>query len=181
MSTVGRALVTWEQFLQWPDPEPGFHHELQNGEVVLVAPPRPLHLLVQSVLVEWLTKEAAERGRGDKEFPYRPAKDLQFWSADVAYVPKEDWRQMRGDEYPVYAPPLVVEVLSPSNRKTKIAEQRTLSFAAGTKEFWVIDTEKRAIQVFARDGKERSYDFNDTVPVSVLPGSSLILSRLLKD
>ena len=124
MSTVGKALVTWERFLELPDPEPGFHLELQNGEVILVAPPRPLHILVQSVLLEWLTAAARGHGRAAQEFPYRPAANLQFWHADMAYVPKKDWRGMRGDDYPIYAPPLIVEVLSPSNRLSKIKAQR---------------------------------------------------------
>jgi len=180
MSTIGRALVSWEQFLELPDPEPGFHQELHNGEVVLVAPARPLHILVQSVLVEWLTIEAQERGRGAQEFPYRPAENLQFWHADVAYVPKEDWRAMRGNDYPIYAPPLIVEVLSPSNR-SKINAQRVAAFAAGTQEFWIIDTVERAVQVCYPNNQERLYTFGESVPVAVLPSRSLPVAKLFED
>jgi Uma2 family endonuclease len=180
MSTVGRALVTWEQFLELPDPEPCFHQELHNGEVVLVAPARPLHILVQIVLAEWLTAAAQGRGHGSPEFPYRPAVDLHFWQADVAYVPKEDLRAMRGDDYPIYAPPLIVEVLSPSNRRSKITDQRTAAFAAGTQEFWIIDVLKQTIQVFYPNNQERLYLFGESVPVAVLPGHSLPVAALFE-
>ena len=135
MSTVGKALVTWEQFLALPDPEPGFHLELHNGEVVSVAPRRPIHIFVQMRLAKWLTTRAQDRGYGAQEFPYRPAEDLQFWKADVAYVPNEDSLRMGGSDYPIYAPPLIVEVLSPSNRRSKIEAQRNAAFSARTQEF----------------------------------------------
>ena len=181
MSTVGKALVTWEQFLELPDPEPGFHLELHDGEVVLVAPARPLHILVQVLLAEWLTAAAQGRGRGAQEFPYRPAENLQFWRADVAYVPKEDWRAMRGNDYPIYAPPLIVEVLSPSNRATKIKAQRNAAFAAGTQEFWIVDANERSIQVFYPNAEERVYAFGESVPVAVLPGHSLPVAALFEE
>ena len=181
MSTIGRALTTWEQFLELPDPEPGFHLELHNGEVVLVAPARPLHIFVQALLVKWLTIAAEGRGYGAQEFPYRPAKDLQFWKADVAYVPNEEMQAMRGSEYPIYAPPLIVEVLSPSNRTPKIAAQRTAAFAAGMREFWIIDTNARTVDVFYPCKPERKYVVGEIVPLVTLPEASLPVAKLFED
>jgi hypothetical protein len=80
MSNVGNvdaALTTWEEFLQLPDTENGTHYELHDGEVVAVPPPKPNHIFIQSVLVEWLTNTAQGRGRAASEFPYRPAPNLQ--------------------------------------------------------------------------------------------------------
>ncbi len=179
MSTVGKAFVTWEQFLELPDRDPGFHQELHDGEVVLVPPPRPIHLVVQMKLAKWLNEVAKDFGCGTQEFPYRPAENLQFWYADVAYVPQQDMRAMRGDEYPIYAPPLIIEVLSPSNRPSKIKRQRTHAFAAGTQEFWVVETVERSIQVFYANGQESLYRFNEPVPAAILPGHSVVLDTLL--
>jgi Uma2 family endonuclease len=181
MSTVRKALVTWEQFLELPDPEPGIHLELHNGEVVSVAPPRPLHILVQMRLAKRLTTRGQDRGYGAQEFPYRPAENLQFWHADVAYVPKEDLRDMQGYLYPIYAPPLIVEVLSPSNRRSKIRAQRIAAFAAGTQEFWIVDTHERSIQVYYPNDEERVYAFDEFVPVAVLPGQLLPVAALFEE
>jgi len=180
MSTVGRALVTWEQFLELPDPEPGFHLEPHNGEVVLVAPTRPLHILIQMLLVERLTAAAQGRGLGAQEFPYRPAENLQFWKADVAYVPNKDLLAMRGDDYPIYAPPLIVEVLCPSNRRPKIKAQRNAAFAAGTQKFWIVDTVERSIEVHYPNNSECVYAFGESVPITVLPGRSLPVATLFQ-
>jgi Uma2 family endonuclease len=67
--------------------------------------------------------------------------------ADVACVPRSDWDALPPDEYPVYAPALIVEVLSPSNVPAKISRQRIVAMSAGTQEFWVVDPEQRTVHV----------------------------------
>jgi Uma2 family endonuclease len=170
MSTVGAALITWEEFLQLPDPEDGTRSELHDGELVVVPPPKPIHVYIQSLLVEWLTAAAQGRGRAAQEFPYRPATNLQFWYADVAYLPNDDWLAMRTDEYTVYAPPLVIEVLSPSNRAAKIQRQRVAAFSGGTREFWVVDPIGQTVEVSVPGNVSRIYGLQESVPVGVLPG-----------
>jgi Uma2 family endonuclease len=180
MSTVGSALVTWEEFLQLQDPEGGKHYELHDGEVVLVPPARPIHIYIQSFLLEWLTTAAAGKGRAAMEFPYRPAANLQFWYADVAYLSHEDWKLMRGQEYSVYAPLLVVEVLSPSNRPGKIQRQRVVALSAGTREFWIVDPDKRTIEVWVPGSPSRIYSEEETVALTVLPGAAFPVSILFQ-
>ena len=170
MSTVGAALTTWEEFLQLPDHEDGTHSELHDGELVVVPPPKPIHIYIQRLLVEWLTAAAQGLGHAHAEFPYRPATNLQFWYADVAYLPNDDWQAMRTDEYPVYAPPLVIEVLSPSNRAAKIQRQRVAAFSGGTREFWVVDPIGRTVEVSLPGNASRIYSLQESVPVTVLPG-----------
>ncbi len=96
-------------------------------------------------------------------------------------MPNKDWQAMRGDVYPIYAPPLIVEVLSPSNRTSKIKAQRIAAFAAGTIEFWVVDTVERSIQVHYPNNTERIYAFADSVPVAVLPGQLLPVASLFEE
>jgi Uma2 family endonuclease len=90
--------------------ESGKRYELHDGEVVISAPGSPT------------SYQAPE------------AVNLQFWFADVAYIPQADWNALPPDEYPVYAPPLIVEVLSPP-----VNRQRIVAMSAGTEEFWVVD------------------------------------------
>jgi Uma2 family endonuclease len=181
MTTAGTTLTTWQEFLQLPNDQTGIHQELHDGEVVEVPPPKPIHVYIQGLLVEWLTNAAAGRGRGHGEFPYRPATNLQFWYADVAYVPAEDWRAMRANEYPVYAPPLIIEVLSPSNTLAKINRQRVTAFSAGTREFWLIDSAQRSIEVSSPGIPSHVYHVNETVPLAVLPGVLLPVRMLFED
>ena len=96
--------------------------------------------------------------------------NLQFWFADVAYVPIADWRKLARDEYFVYAPPLVVEVLSPSNRPAKLNRQRMVAMSAGTQEFWVVDGEKRTVEVTTLKAW-RAFNSGETIPLTFLDAS----------
>jgi Uma2 family endonuclease len=180
MRILGTALTTWDEFRELPDGADGAHFELHDGEVVEVPPPKPNHVYIQSLLVEWLTAAAQGRGRAAQEFPYRPAANLQFWHADVAYVPREDWQAMRGQEYPVYAPPLIVEVLSPSNRPGEIQRQRVAAFSAGTREFWVVDPESLTVEVSLPGRLSQVFGAGETVPVCVLPGVAFRVAALFE-
>lgn len=173
MSTTGAALTNWDEFVVLPDPEDGHHYELHDGELVVMPPPTPIHLLIQRFLAEWLSTAAQGRGKGFQEFPYRPAPNLQFWYADVAYVPKEDMEAMFGSDHRVYAPPLIIEVLSPSNRQSKIQRQRIAAFSAGTREFWVVDPAHKTVEVSSPGKHLHVYTVDDGISVLALPGVSL--------
>jgi Uma2 family endonuclease len=181
MSTVGTALTTWDEFVELPDPEDATHYELHDGEVVVVPTPKPIHVYIQNLLMRWLTTQARGRGYGSLEFPYRPAANLQYWYADVAYLPNEDWRAMRTTEYQVYAPPLVIEVLSPSNRPEKIRRQRVAAFSGGTREFWVVDPVARTVEVSLPGSTSRVYSIEESVPVAALPGATLPVRAIFED
>jgi len=140
--------VTWTEFLQLPErPEAGMRYELHDGEVISAPPPRPRHIKLQKQIERLLENLAGTRGVVTTEFPYRPVLNLQYWAADVAYVPQPDWDALPPNDYPIYAPPLIVEVLSPSNTPAKLNRQRIVALSAGAQEFWVADADKRTVQV----------------------------------
>ena len=95
--------------------------------------------------------------------------------------PRRTGEACAGDNYPIYAPPLIVEVLSPSNRRSKIKAQRIAAFAAGTQDFWIVDTVERSIQVYYPGDQERVYTFAESVPLAVLPGHSLPVASLFEE
>ncbi len=174
MSSRAHSLVTWPEFLRLPErPDTGQRHELHDGEVVLVPPARPLHIKLQKRIEHLLESLAGDRGVVTIEFPYRPAPNLQYWFADVAYIPRADWDAMPPNDYPVYAPALIVEVLSPSNSPAKITRQRIVAMSAGTAEFWVVDPEKRTVQV--TDAAEtKTYLAGDAIPVPSFESTVLV-------
>ena len=59
---------------------------------------------------------------------------------------------MPPDEYRVYAPPLIIEVRSPSNRPAKLSRQRIVALSAGTREFWVVDIDSNSVEVTGLTG-----------------------------
>lgn len=66
MGSLAQPLVTWEDFSQLPErPESGQHYELQDGEVIVVLPARPLHIKLQKQVERLLEGAAGDRGVGD--------------------------------------------------------------------------------------------------------------------
>jgi Uma2 family endonuclease len=180
MSSAGNStlLTTWDEFLQIPDPPDPDHYELHDGEIVLAPPPRPIHFLIQTWLNHWLMAAAAGRGRSAQEFPYRPAANLQFWSADVAYASQADWARFRSADYTVFAPPLIIEVLSPSNKLEKIKRQQIAAFSGGTREFGLVNADRQTIEVFIPGQPSRTYRPGETIEITVLSGVSLAVQDL---
>jgi hypothetical protein len=92
MSSLAHSLVTWPEFLRLPErPNGAQHYELHDGEVKVVPPARPLHIKLQKRIEGLLEALAKGCGVVTIEFPYRPVLNLQYWFADVAYVPQADW------------------------------------------------------------------------------------------
>ena len=81
-------MVTWTEFLRLPEsPDNAKRYALHDGEVVMVPPPRPSHLKVPKRLERLLESLVGERVVVAPEFPYLPAPNVQYWVADLAYVP----------------------------------------------------------------------------------------------
>ena len=178
MSSLAHSPVTWQDFLRLPErPETGKRYELHDGEVVIVPPARPLHIKLQKRIEQLLEALAGDRGTVTIEFPYRPVLNLQFWFADVAYIPKADWNAFPPDEYPVYAPPLIVEVLSPSNTPVKINRQRIVAMSAGTEEFWAVDPNDHTVQVTSRNGVN-TYARGDFIPITLFDEGTVAVNQI---
>lgn len=125
---------------------------------------------MQKRVEQLLEAAAGKRGIVYIEFPYRPLRNLQYWIADVAYIPKADWDALPHNEYPVYAPPLIVEVLSPSNTAVKLNRQMIVALSAGTQEFWVVDPAEQSIRVTAL-GATTVCGANEVIQSAVIGGS----------
>lgn len=174
MSSLAHSLVSWSEFQQLPErPESAQRYELHDGEVVAVPPAKPIHIKIQRRIEKLLESIVGDWGVVTKEFPYRPQPNLQFWVSDVACLSQAHWDSMPSDEYPVFAPPLVIEVLSPSNTPAKTSRQRIVALSSGTEEFWVVDPIGRSVTVTRPSGTTlyRAGDMNSVLhfetPVSV--------------
>lgn len=179
-------LVSWEEFQLLPEClEHGDHYELYNGEVVVVRPPRPRHKVAQIRLAE-LLRFVSDWGLVTvQEYPYRPALNYQYWTAEIAVLPRGVVQAMMNwTEWDVYAPPLIVEVLSPSDRKKKgentpekINQQRIVAMSNGTREFWVVDADQRTVHVTTREGV-KLYGAGEVVPVSITPDKHVMVDAI---
>jgi Uma2 family endonuclease len=172
MSSLTHPITSWAEFQRLPErPETGIRYELHDGEVVVVPPPRPWHARVQKRIELELQPLAGDQGMVLVEWPYRPSPNLQYWVADIAYVPIADWDAMSREEWQVYAPPLIIEALSPSNTPVKVNRQRMTAMSAGTQEFWIVSREPRTVEVSRLDSTVQVYGAGDVIPLALFSGS----------
>jgi Uma2 family endonuclease len=154
---------TLEQYETLPELPDG-NWEVRNGELVKVTFPRLGHRRLQFRLAN-LLNERFSAGECLPEVPYVPrAEPLELRSADVAWLE----RRQHDDQYVHGAPDLVIEMLSALNTAREVNRKEQLSFAAGTRQFWIIDTEDRTVRVTSSDGAFRVYTEGDYIPLDGL-------------
>ena len=52
-----------------------------------------------------------------------------------------------------FSPEVVVEILSPENTKPEMVHKRDLYLRAGTEQFWLVDPDRRTIEIHFKDGR----------------------------
>lgn len=74
------------------------------------------------------------------------------------------------------APDLVIEVISRSTRRKDMMLKLSKYEAAGVREYWIVDPDKRKVIVydFESDINVRLYDFTQEVPVEIFGGKCKI-------
>ena len=177
---------SYDDLLSWPENE---RYELYGGVPVALASPSIPHQAIVGELFAQL--HSFLRGKPCKAF-LSPVDVRLFASesdapehVDTVLVPdllvvcdssKIDRRGIRG------APDLIIEILSDSTRRYDLHLKRSLYELAGVREYWVVDPERRNIQVFLlKNGHYETaviYTSRAVVPVDVLPGCRIDLTNV---
>ena len=143
----------WPPRGQWTEadyfalPETNRFIELSKGELVM--PPHPTHTHQQIVgkLYRAIYDFVTERDLGTVQFGPLP---VRLWPGkirepDILFVTREHSDRIAEQ---AYGPPdLVVEVLSPSTRRTDRLEKMVEYARAGVREYWIVDPQQRAVEV----------------------------------
>ena len=169
------SLMTFAQFEQMPDD--GRSYELRNGEPIEVPPPIHDHFLIQRQLRRLLEPLAGSAGVVDTEWGYRAHPEYEYRRADVAFVSRARFDAVPRQGYLMGAPELVVEILSPSNRRGKIAETR-LNLENGCREFWVVDPKRRSVEISTPNGHSNRYQTGQQIPL--LFGGELAVAAIFE-
>ncbi|HLF88503.1 MAG TPA: Uma2 family endonuclease [Anaerolineales bacterium] len=100
---------------------------------------------------------------------------------DVLFIKSEHWPET-GAGYFEGVPDLIVEVLSPSTRRTDQVVKFTTYEQAGVPEYWIVDPKSHSIQVFVLSGREYGllgeFVGEDVVLSSVLAGLQIVAQTL---
>jgi Uma2 family endonuclease len=174
MATIIAAPLTLEEFGQLPDD--GVRHEISEGELITVAPPKFLHTLVAVAVFEVLQTYLKQQG-GARAFPeagYVLSHDpLTIRQPDVSVLSTERIRATDVAGYVEGAPELAVEVVSPSQSAEDLDIKVQQYLRSGAEQVWVVYPITKRIHIFLAGGKVRILNETQTLEAGeLLPGFS---------
>jgi Uma2 family endonuclease len=172
--------MTAEELLDLPDDH--MRHELVEGELRTMSPAGAEHGRVALHVGARIFDHVEQHGLGvayaaETGFILRRRPDT-VRAPDVAFVAAD---RLRGDGrgFPELAPDLVVEVVSPSDRASEVAEKAAMWLDAGVRLVWVVDQQARLAAVHHPGGlvtvlrEDAALDGEDVLPGLRLPLASL--------
>lgn len=165
--------LTIEEFEQLPDD--GYRYELVDGELEQMPPTGEVHGDVDRQFI-WLL-ESFVRPRGieklfvETSFVLSPDRQT-VRQPDIAFVHAERLPPDRDRERSVrLAPDLVIEIVSPSDRRSAVVAKAHEYLGVGVRLVWIVDPPSRTITVFRLDGTSDVLGRDDTIDgEDVLPG-----------
>ena len=152
--TVAQTLpkLTYDDFVLFPDD--GKRHELIDGEHYVSPSPNLRHQRVLASLNFLLYGFVRDRRLGDVFFA---PLDVVFTIHDVVEPDLIFVSNARASILTAAnlqgSPDLVVEVLSPSNRRYDEVRKRGLYERAEVSEYWIVDPEADTVKVYRREGQ----------------------------
>ena len=180
--TTQKTLLTAEEFYLFCCQNDGWY-ELVDGEVIELAPPNDEHGEIAGYTVTAFNNYARPRGIGrarvETGYRLRTGPDT-VRGPDVSFVfrPRVEGR---GSGFPVGAPDIAVEVVSPSDTAAELARKVAEYLAAGSQRVWVVYPSVRQVLVHRADGSVLSYGGDDVITdEELLPGFSLPLSEIFE-
>jgi Uma2 family endonuclease len=170
-----RRKLTYDDYVLIP--EDGLRHEILDGEHYVSPAPTPFHQSISGELHARLWLFVREHGLGRVYFA---PLDVLFSEHNVAqpdlvFISRER-EGILAEPNVQGAPDLVVEILSPSTRRRDEGLKRSIYERFGVREYWLVNPERRVVQVFRHDGSrfdslpELSAAADDVLTTPLLPG-----------
>ena len=185
-----KARYTFADCLTWGEDE---RIEIIDGEAIMMAPPSSRHQEISGALFAQL-------------YNYLEGKQCRVYAAPFAVRlfeqdgdAPEDVDTMVEPDLSVIcdrnkidkkgckgAPDLVIEILSPSTQRHDRLVKLGLYQRAGVREYWIVDTENRTVQIMLHGGDgtlqlHEVYSQGDIARVNVLEGCFIDLSKVFSE
>jgi Uma2 family endonuclease len=173
--------MTAEELMQLPRGE--FRHELINGELITMPLPGLPHARIQGRLLAPLLHFVLEHDLGDVygEAGFLLTVDPDtVLGPDVCFISKR--RLQEAGEVNGYwsgPPDLAVEVLSPSDRPSRVTTRISRWFGYGAKQVWIVNPKNRSVTVHRSPTDVTTFSGSDHLEAEdLLPGFRLSLDRI---
>lgn len=179
MST--KAILSLDQFEKLPDD--GMFHELDEGELISMAPASEGHGSTGMEIGRLLANFVKEHRLGlvyNADTGFSLDEDT-VRAPDVAFVRKGRLGARDRARYFDGAPDLAVEIFSPSDSVPQLMRKVRQYLRAGSHTVWVVYPETKEVQVFEATGADRILRAGDLLDApELLPGFSIPVSALFE-
>lgn len=163
----------------------GQRAEIINGHIYYMAPPSRNHQKLVNEISYAFTSFIKGKGGSCEVYPapfavFINKNNINYVEPDISIICDKNKLTDKGCNG---APDLIVEIVSPSSRQmdyhTKLFKYRT----AGVREYWIVDPDKRRVQIHNFDPKEENgsfieYTFSDTIKGFLFPEMKINLSDI---
>ncbi len=181
MST-STQLMTADELLRLPRGQ--YRYELINGDLITMSPSSHDHGRITMRLAAPLAQFVWEQELGEAygaetgfQLTFDPDTVL---APDVAYISAKRLKDIgptRG--YWPAAPDLAVEVLSPSERKSRVETKIAKWFSFGTIQVWIVNPKTETVTVYRSATNAVTFSIADTLEADdLLPGFRMAVKRL---
>ncbi|MDE0011160.1 MAG: Uma2 family endonuclease [Candidatus Poribacteria bacterium] len=169
--------MTLEEFLEY-DVE---GYEYVNGELVPMAPPSREHGAISVNVIRYLDAHVYQHKLGRL---YTAETTFQVGERtakpDVAFV---STARLTGDKTKGFSipPDLAIEVVSPSDVQSRIAEKALAYLNAGTRLVWVLEPVTKTVTVYRSETDIKMLTHKDTLTgEDIVPGFSCAVAQLFE-
>jgi len=170
--------MTAEELGNLPD-EP-LRHELIKGELLTMPLPKYEHMRVATKLTILLSQYAQANRLGDVyvEGGYKLESDPDtVIGPDVSFV-AQDRISLSPEGYHSGPPDLVVEVLSPGDRKGQVESKLALWLETGARSVWLVNPRRRTVEVIKSLNDRRMLHEDDELVDDTVPGFRVKVSEI---
>jgi Uma2 family endonuclease len=167
-------------------PDDGSHYELIEGDLFVSRAPKLFHQIVVTNIIA-LVRPFLDLNPIGIIVPGPGVIFSQFSGVipDLVFISNEQREEIASGDKVTGAPALVIEILSPgaeNARRDRIAK-RQLYAKYGVKEYWIVDPESRAVEVYVLVGEmlelSKVFGDQDELTSAVLPGFSCRVKDIL--
>jgi len=176
---------TYEDFLLFP--EDGKRHELIDGDHFMSPSPRTSHQIILGYLFNAFSNFLKQSRLGKVLIAPMDVvlSDLDVVEPDMLFIASVNLHLITENNIQG-APDLVVEILSPSSRKTDEIIKRKLYEQYGVQEYWIVDPELEMVKIYRMTEKgyvrvaELSCESNAILTTPLLPGMEINLAEIFE-
>ena len=155
-------------------------HELIKGELLTMPPPEFKHGRVVANLTMLLGPHVKANNLGyvctETGYKLETNPDTVL-GPDVSFVARKRVDEVP-DGYYAGAPDVAVEVLSPSDRPSRVQRKTELWLSLGAKSVWVVNPKQRTVEVFRSSGERKLLHESDELVDDTVPGFHVPVSEI---